>query len=120
MNVTIWHRTGDSMFTERPITKADEFVAAYTYERGGIDEAPSIWRENNRVDGWEKPDEFGTRSLSVGDIIETDEPVALGAGEPDRVWQVARVGFTRVPLGTAFTRLWRIRSRTAGAWRFDA
>lgn len=66
--ITVYHGgTADGRlvhFTDDP----DHVTYAYHYL--GVADWGQIWRENNVVDGWERPVIHGTRSMMVGDIVQ--------------------------------------------------
>ena len=129
MRVTIWHRTGERMFSPLPIERDETYTLAYSYERGPLEGADPIYRENNVVDGSEYPVTYGTRSLSVGDVIEFDDFIDLATGatswedpdyDPALTWMVGLYGYERVAFGSAWTDLWRIRAGLTEPGRSEA
>jgi hypothetical protein len=89
MRVTIYHGydgSGRMVFPYDNGARPDIAVEAYTYEMSDLlNNDPNeilevVWRYNNVVDGTEAPVIFGTRSLSIGDIVGLDETLYLVEG----------------------------------------
>ena len=89
MRVEVYHNTHEPHDGHVPFLTpacADcSFTRAYEYESDTA-ELEAIWTANQRINGDELPDRFGTRSLSIGDLFAVDGVL----------WRIEVVSFDRV------------------------
>lgn len=71
-------------------TEHSALRVAYSYETDSGFGLENVFRDNNRVDGTERPEMEGHRSLSVGDVVVVWVDGALKA------WAVASFGWDEV------------------------